>query len=132
LFGGPKSATLDILSDLAQKRYGMMLAFMQGLKTQRHFFEETGETTPERLVRKQKELTTNQGISVSQYIPVQQYLRKKSYIQAAQGARKAGHAASGKPQFVATKQTETMEDLLKDLFDPFLHIADYVSKAVLI
>lgn len=83
-------------------------------------------------MRKQKELTATQGISVSQYIPVQQYLRKRRYIQAAQGARKAGHAASGKPQFVATKQTDILEEMLRDLFDPLSHVANYVGDAVLI
>jgi len=81
-------------------------------------------------MRKQKGLIATQGISVSQYTPVQQYLRKRSYIQAAQGARKAGHAASGKPQFVATKQSEMLEEMLKDLFDPFSHVVDYVSNAM--
>lgn len=67
------------------------------------------------------------GLRTSEGGPIFQHFRKEGYVVDATGSHRAGYAASGKPMFVAVKEGPSHEKMLKNLFDPQMHISHQVS-----
>jgi hypothetical protein len=95
----------------------MYLAEQQGLTTQRDFAAKLG------MILCQKYsvlfLTVCPGLDTAVARPVYQYLKNEGYIVSVGGAHK-------KAKFLAVKDGPKHEKMLKDLFDPFMHISHHV------
>ena len=125
LLGHDEEQTLKKMELLACKRRGMYLAIEDGLKTQKDFVialgMESSAHTP--LDPANARLGLDAAVATSIY----QHLRNEGYVVAAKGSHRAGFAASGKPLLVAVKSGPNHEKMLRNLFDPMLHINHRVS-----
>ena len=121
LLGGREEGRLEMLAQIAVKRRAMYLAEQQGLTTQRDFAAKLGMILcPKYSVRF---LTVSPGLDTAVAKPVYHYLKNEGYIVSVGGAHK-------KAKFVAVKDGPKHEKMLKDLFDPFMHISHHVSTGV--
>lgn len=60
---------------------------------------------------------------------IHNYLRTEGFVVNVYKSHKPGFAATGKPLFIPVTEGPSHDKLLRDLFDPLLHIEKYVSYA---
>jgi hypothetical protein len=60
---------------------------------------------------------------------IHNYLRTEGFVVNVYKSHKPGFAATGKPLFIPVTEGPNHDKLLRDLFDPLLHIEKYVSCA---
>lgn len=68
------------------------------------------------------------GLPTSSFMSLQQTFKREGYIVAAKGAHRPGYAASGKPQYVAVKEGQGHDKLVRNLFDPMTNIGHHYNR----
>ena len=63
--------------------------------------------------------------------PLYHHLKNEGYVVTASGSHRAGYSASGKAQFVAVQAGPDHDKMLRNLFDPLMHISHHVRFHIL-